>query len=173
MSTQVTVTPPVQTDDISVEQFCAELAKRFRVRGHEVALYALQRGMLRFLYPVELRFAGVIPLTSSAMAARTATTQRAEFFNSFASVRHSSVFETIKLTGAEGVEPSAMTIQKMITGPVLSPKGEVVGVLQISRKGMSIQSAGADFAFEDIRLLDEAGRAAGKLMPRFLEALQK
>jgi len=169
----VTVTPPVQADDISVEQFCADLAKKFRVRGHEVALYALQRGMLRFLYPVELRFAGVIPLTSSAMAARTATTQRAEFYNSFASVRHSSVFETIKLTGAEGMDASAMTIQKMLTGAVFSPKGEVLGVLQISRKGTSIQTAGADFGFEDIRMLDQAGQAAGKLMPRFLEALQK
>ncbi len=173
MDNPLTAESQGQPEEITVEQFCANVARTFKVRNHEVALYALQRGMLRFLFPVELRFAGVIPLTSSALVARTASTQRSEFYNSFASVRHSSVFETIKLAAAEGMDPSALTIQKMLSGAVFSPKGVVIGVIQISRKGSSLASAGPDFGIEDLRALEQAAQAAGKLMPSFVAALAK
>ena len=173
METPLTTAPQTQPEEITVEQFCANVARTFKVRTHEVALYALQRGMLRFLFPVEFRFAGVIPLTSSALVARTASTQRSEFYNSFASVRHSSVFETIKLAAAEGMDPSALTIQKMLSGAVFSPKGEVLGVIQVSRKGTSLAAAGPDFGIEDLRALEQTAQAAGKLMPSFLAALSK
>jgi hypothetical protein len=171
MDTPLTTESQNAPEEMTIEQFCAGVARTFKVRSHEVALYALQRGMLRFLYPVELRFAGVIPLTSSAMVARTATTQRSEFYNSFASVRHSSVFETIKLAAAEGMDPSALTIQKMLSGAVFSPKGEVIGVIQVSRKGTSLASAGPDFGIEDLRALEQTAQAAGKLMPAFVASL--
>src|SRR6185369_8130384 len=86
----------VAQETCSVEQLCAELARVFRVRGQEVALLRVDKLMLRFLYPAELRAAGAIPLSSSAIAARTANNRRADYFNNFASVQHSSVFESVK-----------------------------------------------------------------------------
>jgi hypothetical protein len=162
---------PLERQSANVEQFCGELARTFRVRSHEIAVYWLQSGMLRFLYPVELRKAGVIPLTSSSMVARTASSKRSECQNSFASIRHSSVFETVKLSGAEGMEPAAMTIQKMISTPILSSTGEVAGVIQVSRKGITVPAAGPDFTPEDLRSLEQAAQVLGKVLPKFLDAV--
>ena len=63
------------------ESICACVAKIFHVKETEVALLALDGRMLNFLYPAELKTAGAIPLSSSAVAARTARTKQAELFN--------------------------------------------------------------------------------------------
>src|SRR5512138_1740735 len=80
-------------DGQTIEDVCTAVAKRFNVRKHEVALLHLDRRMLHFLHPVELKAAGAIPLTSSAVAARTANSKRSEIFNNFVTVQHSSIFE--------------------------------------------------------------------------------
>src|SRR4029077_11643147 len=87
----------------SPEQCCAVLSRIFSVRNHEVALLRLESGLLRFLYPSELATVGSIPISSStAVAAHTAVTRKVELFNNFTTVKHSSVFETIKPSGSEG-----------------------------------------------------------------------
>src|SRR5439155_18491227 len=83
--------------DNTPESICAWVAKIFQVKQTEVALLELGGSLLNFLYPAELKTAGAIPLSSSAVAARTARTTQAELFNGFTKVKHSSIFELVKL----------------------------------------------------------------------------
>ena len=65
-------------------EFCLELSKLFRVRSSEIALLRLEGGMLKFLFPEQLKTAGTIPLSSSsAIAAHTAISKKLELFNNF------------------------------------------------------------------------------------------
>src|SRR2546426_6660756 len=82
--------------DGTPESICAWVAKIFQVKQTEVALLELGGSLLNFLYPAELKTAGAIPLSSSAVAARTARTKQAELFNGFTKVKHSSIFELVK-----------------------------------------------------------------------------
>jgi len=152
----------------SLFRFCSEVASMFQVRANEVAVLELCHAMLHFVHPPELRKTGLIPMISSAQAAKTATSRRAEVFNNFMSVRHSSVFETIKVNGK-----SSLAIQKLMSAPILSPDGEVLGVIQVSRKGKTPMDAGADFDTADLQTLREAansfGRMAGHLFDRGAE----
>jgi hypothetical protein len=157
------------SEPLPVEQFLSELARIFHVRQHEIALFTLNNSMLRFLFPAELRMAGAIPVNGSSLVARTALTQKAEFFNSFATVRHSSIFETIKVGTTTELDPSTMVIQKLMTAPVVNPAGELAGVLQVSRKGPSLHNSGPDFTAEDLRLLEGAARLIGRILPALQE----
>src|ERR1700682_6723082 len=53
----------------SSDRVCLKLAQILHVRRSEVALLRLDKGSLRFIFPPELRSAGVLPLTGSAGAA--------------------------------------------------------------------------------------------------------
>jgi hypothetical protein len=61
-------------DNRTPEIICARIAHEFHVRKTEVGLLWIQGGSLKFLFPRELGGAGVTPLSSSAIAARTAKT---------------------------------------------------------------------------------------------------
>src|SRR5579884_4220481 len=112
----------------SPEQVCSELAKLFTVKPDEVALLKLEKGVLRFLFPPGLKTAGTIPITGSAVAARTAATRSNLLSNSFAKVKHIRIFEDVK-SGIERTEaPDRMPIQKLMSVPVLHEKSEVRGV---------------------------------------------
>src|SRR5882762_10795252 len=80
----------------SPDRVCTELARLLRVRASEVALLRLENGVLKFLFPPGLRAAGTIPVSSSAVAARTAATMTGVLANNFAKVKHVRVFEDIK-----------------------------------------------------------------------------
>jgi hypothetical protein len=138
------------------EAFCAELAKLFKVRPTEVALLRLERDALRFVYPPELKTAGSVPLSSaSSIAAHTALTKKVELYNGFVKVKHASIFETVKLKKSEeGHSNEQGPIQKLISGPVLTAEGKVLGVLQVSRKAFDLPSAGPDFTLDDLHQLE-------------------
>src|SRR6202795_3065291 len=113
------------------------LAKVFHVQHSEVALLKLEGGLLKFIFPEHLRTTGAIPISSKAVAAHTALSKKAEIFNNFARVKHASIFETIKPVGSEVEDPAPPApIQKLMSVPILDPNSTVLGVLQISRKGM-------------------------------------
>lgn len=139
------------------ESVCLKLAKILGVRRSEVALLRLEKGSLRFIFPPELRSAGVLPLSGSAVAARTAATRTSFLSNTFMRVKHVSLFEAVKL-GAEAEDRSLeqMPIQKIMSVPVAREGGNVLGVAQISRKGLDTSGAGADFTNEDLRQLERA-----------------
>ena len=145
----------------SVETICAAVAKIFGVRDTEVALLELSGTLLNFVYPAELKTAGAIPISSSAVAARTARTKQAELSNGFTQVKHFSIFELVKL-GDTGLD--AQVIQKLMSAPVLARNGKVIGVIQVSRKASRPDAAGPDFTPEDLRKLQSVGRFVGTLL---------
>jgi hypothetical protein len=153
----------------SPDRVCLKLAQIFRVRRSEVALLRLEKGSLRFIFPPELRSAGVLPLNGSAVAARTASTSIPLLSNTFMRVKHASLFEAVKLgADAEDRNMEQMPIQKIMSVPVVEAGGNVIGVVQISRKGLDAAGAGADFSGEDLKQLELAAGIVA-LMP-FMQA---
>ncbi len=151
----------LDSPDSTPESICGCLAKIFQVKETEVAFLQLRGSLLNFLYPTELKTAGAIPLSSSAVAARTARTKQAELFNSFTQVKHFSIFELIKL-GDTGLDEQV--IQKLMSAPVIAGNGEVIGVVQVSRKAPRPAAAGPDFNNDDLRKLESLARFMGGLM---------
>ncbi|HXX01192.1 MAG TPA: hypothetical protein VEJ00_08265 [Candidatus Acidoferrales bacterium] len=136
---------------------CMVLAKIFRVQYTEVALLRLEKGLLRFIFPEYLRTTGAIPLSSKAVAAHTALSKKAEIFNNFARVKHASIFETIKPEASDPSEeaPPPTPIQKLMSVPIMDREANVMGVIQISRKGLDPKFA-QDFSREDLHDLELA-----------------
>jgi hypothetical protein len=149
--------------DSDPDEICAGIAKLFDVKKTEVALLQAAGSLLKFLHPAGLKAAGAIPLSSSAVAARTARSKRAELFNSFTRVKHSSVFEVVPL-GQGGADTEV--IQKLMSAPILNDDKDVVGVIQICRKSHSPAKAGADFTSEDLNRLKSVAHAMSKLLSR-------
>ncbi|MGA8622300.1 MAG: hypothetical protein WB660_27745 [Candidatus Sulfotelmatobacter sp.] len=132
------------------------LAKVFRVQHAEVALLRLEGGLLKFIFPEHLRTTGAIPISSKAVAAHTALSKKAEIFNNFARVKHASIFETIKpVEVEEDVPVPPEPIQKLMSVPILGQDSSVLGVIQISRKGLDPRFT-QDFSREDLHDLELA-----------------
>lgn len=125
------------------------ISSHFSVLGHEVAILSVtpDERFLRFLAPENLKSVGRIPLSSTtALAVRTARERRSEVINHFSAVPHASVFEAVPLGGSKRQQ----AIQKIMSAPS-SIGTKVVGVMQVSRKGDSPASAGADFTNLQLR----------------------
>jgi hypothetical protein len=132
------------------------LARVFKVQHAEVALLRLEGGLLKFVFPEHLRTTGAIPISSKAVAAHTALSKKAEIFNNFARVKHASIFETIKPVGVEEEHPAPPApIQKLMSVPILDQHSTVLGVIQISRKGLDPRFT-QDFSREDLHDLEIA-----------------
>lgn len=147
------------------EKIASELARLFNVHDDEVALLKVQNAaQLVFVYPPKLANVGIIPLTnSSAVAARTANSKKAEILNNFPQAKHASIFEAIKIGSKtrQQAPDGPLTIQKLMSVPVVAPEG-ALGVIQVSRKGSSAQSAGADFMPADLQKLVACANALAK-----------
>jgi hypothetical protein len=154
----------------SVEELCGAIAKAFHVKRTEVALLRREGDALKFLFPRELRDVGSIPLSSSAVAAHTATTKKVDLFNRFTRVKHASVFEGVRLgLGAEG-EDRGGPIQKLMSAPILDSSHDTIGVIQICRKGSESCLAGPDFNRIDLRQLESVARLVADLNVLWSEA---
>lgn len=148
---------------VSLTAIAERIAKNLGVKADEIAIMGVSHKWrhLHFLVPESLKQVGFIPLSStSAIAARTARESRPDIMNNFASVRHATVFEGVK-AGSESSE----LIQKMISAPILSGD-KVVGVIQVSRKGVSAKDAGADFTADDLGKILALCKPLGKLLQR-------
>lgn len=141
----------------SSDRVCLKVAQILHVRRSEVALLRLEKGSLRFVFPPELRSAGLLPLNGTAVAARTASTRTPLLSNTFMRVKHVSLFEAVKLgAGEEDRSLDHLPIQKIMSVPVAPSGGTVMGVVQVSRKGPDPSLAGADFTNDDMKLLEQA-----------------
>ncbi len=150
-----------KSSQVSLSSVAEKIAKNLGVRNDEVAILAVSTRWrhLHFLVPEALKQVGFIPLSSnSALAARTARDSRPEIENNFATARHATVFEGIKITGE-----SAEAIQKMISAPILLD-GKVIGVMQVSRKGTNPASAGRDFNADDLGKILAFCKPLGKML---------
>ena len=162
----------LNTRTCSVVQLCTELAGIFAVGITEIGLLRLDGHDLRFVFPAELQVAGSIPISSSAVSAQTAASKQAGIFNQFTKVPHHNVFESVKLHAAkEGEEPRP--IQKLMSAPILNEENDTLGVVQVSRKGLTPAAAGPDFTAGDLEALERAARRIAFLYPEILVATQK
>ena len=148
----------------SSDRVCLKVAQILNVRRSEVALLRIEKGSLRFIYPPELRSAGVLPLSGSAVAARTASTGSPVLSNAFMRVKHVSLFEAVKL-GPEVEDRSLeqMPIQKIMSVPISNADGSVMGVIQVSRKGLDPSVVGADFTSDDVKRLEEMAEILARM----------
>lgn len=140
------------------DRVATKVAKLLNVQRTEVAFLRLESTLLKFLHPPELRAAGAIPLSSNAVAARTAATRTSLLSNNFRRVKHVNLFETVRLasdlSGTEFIETAP--IQKLISVPIECERdGKVLGVVQISRKGLDLRLAGPDFTTNELKLLEQ------------------
>lgn len=168
MTTQEAIEEVLLGGNCTLDRLCVELAKLFGVRCTEIGMLRLEGGLLRFLYPAELHSAGSIPISSSAVAARTAASKRAELYNNFASVPHRTVFERVRLKDPELKNDDHPKIQKLMSAPILGEQDEVLGVVQVSRKGVSPGAAGPDFTGEELQELERTARRVATLRPEIL-----
>jgi GAF domain len=160
----VTELESMPSESPSPDRVCLKVAQMLRVRRSEVALLRLDKGSLRFIFPPELRSAGVLPLTGTAVAARTAATRTPLLSNAFRRVRHVSLFEAVKLgAGEEDRSLDQMPIQKIMSVAVAPSGGTVMGVVQVSRKGLDTSLAGADFTSDDLKLLEQAAEILARM----------
>jgi hypothetical protein len=149
--------------EISLPTIAERIAKHLGVNKDEVAVLGVSHRWrhLHFLVPAALKNVGFIPLTSnSALAARTVRESRPEINNNFSAVRHATVFEGVKTATTSG-----QSIHKIISAPILC-EGKVVGVMQVSRKGTSVNNSGPDFIAEDLGKVLAICRPLGKLVMR-------
>lgn len=153
------------SDFPDIEALCATIARIMGVNVDCVGLLKVRGLSLEFVYPFALKSAGRIPLSSSAVAANTATHKRAEIFNNFAKVSHNSVFELVPLGGSAKTNTDPQRIQKLMSAPVVEANHKVVGVIQISRKGRTRDEAGFDFTEEDLQKLDQVAQRLSVLFP--------
>jgi len=150
-----------ESSELSMPAIGERIAKHLGVKEDEVAILGVSYRWrhLHFLVPQALKNVGFIPLTSnSALAARTAKESRAEINNNFTATRHASVFEGVRTATTSGE-----AIQKIISAPILS-EGKVVGVMQVSRKGINAMDAGADFTADDLGKVLAICRPLGKIV---------
>lgn len=153
---------PGAISQISLPSIADRIGKSIGVKAGEVAILgvSVRWRHLHFLVPEALKKVGFIPLSSkTALAARTARDSRPEIINDFPEVMHATVFEGVKTASTEPAE----VIQKIISAPILSGD-KVVGVIQISRKGMDKTAAGPDFTPEDLGKVLALCRPLGKLL---------
>ncbi len=140
------------------QKIAVELARFFNVQQDEIGILRLEKESLLFVHPAQLHNVGRIPLNnSSALAVRTANSKRPEIVNNFARTRHASFFEMVDV-GAKGKDPSKkpskdeQIIQKIMSVPVIS-LNNVLGVIQVCRKGPNAPASGPDFAPADLQKL--------------------
>ena len=137
------------------------LCQIYKVKPGEVAFfsYSPEAKALAFRWPTRLAKSGTIPLSSAdALISRTVQEKKGFLNNHFASARHVAIFEQIR-TEADAVE-APKPIQKIMSAPLWKGE-EIIGVLQVCRKGADQQLAGADFGKGELAALTELAKVCG------------
>jgi GAF domain-containing protein len=156
-----------ETEGLTVqnsEKIAGELAKIFGVRQEEVGMLRLEKESLVFVHPAKLHNVGRIPLNSpGSVAVRTVHNKRPEIINNFVHTRHATFFEMVDLSNKYGQQPKGKNkdeqiIQKLMSVPV-TKENQVVGVIQVCRKGANPGAAGPDFTPADLQHLTAAAAA--------------
>jgi len=80
------------------------------------------------------------------------------------------IFEMVKL-GTRIDEPAmdAQTIQKLMSVAIVNKEGQVQGVIQVSRKGATRNTAGPDFTDADLQRLLDAREFISRIMTKLKE----
>lgn len=127
-----------------MDRLATVLARAFAVDPHDVAVLLLKdRGQLpRLAYP-PLRYQGrtnLFPVWISSIDGEVLATRKGRIDNDVARVPYLDIYERICRRAKR-----PLTIQRMVTAPLLLPSGELLGVIQVSRRGQPPTVAADDF----------------------------
>lgn len=123
----------------------------FDLEADEVAILLTDKDnmVMSFAYPEHLVNAGMIPVSSpDAFAARVYKLNKGMIENSFNQMKHLHLFEYIKGPGEK-----VRRIWKMMS-TVLGAGDLKFGIIEISRKGESVDDSGEDFIPENLEFLE-------------------
>lgn len=139
------------------DSLAASIAQAFSVEEDEVAILLLRgrRRMLRFAYPL-VHYVGMtnmFPVTTTSIAGEVLQAGRGRIDNDVPHIEHLDVYEQIRVK-----ENRPLEIQKMVSAPLLIPRGQALGVMQVSRKGKSPREAGPNFSPLDLLKLNDLSR---------------
>lgn len=147
------------------------LQQAFKVKEDEVAfLKPTDCGeYLKFLWPEKLSKAGQIPLsTKDSLAVVTFRDNTSKLHNRFSSTHHSAIFEQVPLHNKvkkddsnKGEQVRPRSIQKIMSAPLVNDI-DLIGVVQVSRKGDDPKTAGPDFSDLELEALTEISKVIGK-----------
>jgi len=145
------------------------MQQAFKTREDEFAILRLDPASqdLCFLWPKKLTKSGQVPLnTRDSLVARTAREGRAQIDNRFSNPRHASIFEKLSLSDAKVKEERApvLPIQKIMSAPV-QRDGQLLGIMQLSRKGNDPDSAGPDFTPTELEAFAAIANAVAGHIP--------
>lgn len=129
------------------------LAELFGVDGNEIAIFHLDKATdgLHFVWPSQLERSGFLPISyRDCLASQTARERKGFLLNRFGQVRHASIFECLKPKGKKG--EAGLPIQKIMSAPLLAGE-DLMGVIEVCRKGRSPGEAGDDFDREQLKQL--------------------
>ncbi len=159
-------TPPQEIFTKAVKTIASFLAQRFAVSEQEIALLLLRQDkkVLRFAYPLE-HFRGetnLFPVNSPGVATNVVRSGRGIIHNDMSQVGHLEIYERISTGGGKPKE-----IQKMIAAPLTLSRGEVIGVVEVSRKGKNPQEAGSNFTPIELTQLTQVAAAVAPWIQRF------
>lgn len=124
--------------------------ENLELHGNEVAILLTNKdkSVLSFAFPDYLINAGIIPVSSpDAFASQIYKLGRGFIENNFNQVKHLHLFEFIRHS-----EHKPLPIWKMM-GAVIRVGDDKIGVIEISRKGASLQESGDDFTQENLEML--------------------
>lgn len=132
---------------------------------YEVAVFLTnqERTILSFACPQYLVNSGMIPVSSTeAYTATIFRTGRGVIENNLQQQKHLGIFEIIRTP-----EGKVMPVWKMM-GVVLAVEGEKIGVIEISRRGTSLDGAGEDFEEKDLAFLDKTAKYLAPFIKRVM-----
>ena len=133
------------------------LAKIFRVQYTEVALLRLEDGLLRFVFPEHLRTTGCDSAFQQSRSCAYGIEQESGDLQQLCPreacqhLRDDQAEARMMRTNLRAPAP----IQKLMSVPIMDRDSAVVGVIQISRKGLDPRFA-QDFSREDLHDLEVA-----------------
>jgi len=130
---------------------------------YEVAVFLtnLEKTVLSFACPTYLVNSGMIPVSSTeAFTASIYRTGRGIVENSLQQQKHLGIFEIIRTP-----EGKIMPVFKMI-GALIEYEGEKIGVIEVSRRGLSPGDAGEDFTESDLQFLEKTIKILAPFLKR-------
>lgn len=152
-----------QPSDVQrLEIMAHAISQAFKVKPEEVAIFSFDAKLeiIYFIWPLRLRNAGMLPLSAhNSLVAKTVRDNRATLDNTFFSTPHASIFEQFRLEP----DTAALPIQKIMSVP-FSHNGEIKGVIQVSRKGLSADSAGDDFSPNHLAALGKVAEVVARFV---------
>lgn len=126
--------------------------ENLRLGDYEVAIFLAneEKTILSFACPEYLINSGMIPVSSTeAFAASIFRSNRNIIENNFQQQKHLGIFEIIRTP-----EGKILPIWKMMGSPI-EADNDRIGVIEITKRGVSLEDAGEDFTEKNLVFLEK------------------